>query len=168
MQCVLHILSERIQALKWWPEFIQVPILSQLFCNDGGIKMIEKARRAIEAMSEALDVFDKMELTIEERECTLSYEAATAIIQGFRQLEHEIKRAKKSLAKDHEDIMTIVNGFRQLESERDAAANAMKEFAARINSGEDVSACEYCKKEFGVCNCNCLKEFEFRGAKEGK
>lgn len=50
----------------------------------------------------------------------------------------------------------------QLEHERDKAITLMREFAARINAGEDVSACEYCNKEFGTCNCNCMKEFELR------
>lgn len=42
------------------------------------------------------------------------------------------------------------------------------EFAARINTGEDIMGCEYCKKNYaeGECNCNCLKDFEWRGVKE--
>lgn len=42
------------------------------------------------------------------------------------------------------------------------------EFAARINAGEDMMGCEYCKKNYakGGCNCNCLKDFEWRGVKE--
>ena len=57
------------------------------------------------------------------------------------------------------DSITLIQ---HLEFKRDAAITIMREFAARINSGEDVSACEYCNKEFGECNCNCLKEFELR------
>lgn len=51
--------------------------------------MIEKAREAVEAMKEVLDIFSKMELPIEEHYCTLDYEATTAIIHGFQQLERE-------------------------------------------------------------------------------
>ena len=44
------------------------------------------------------------------------------------------------------------------------------EFAARINTGEDLMGCEYCNKNYaeGECNCNCLKDFEWIGVKEGE
>lgn len=42
------------------------------------------------------------------------------------------------------------------------------EFVARINAGEDMIGCEYCKKNYaeGECSCNCLKDFEWRVQKE--
>lgn len=44
------------------------------------------------------------------------------------------------------------------------------EFAARINTGEDLMGCEYCNKNYAECecNCNCLKDFEWIGVKEGE
>ena len=56
--------------------------------------------------------------------------------------------------------------IQQLERERDAAVNIMRELISRMNAGEDVMACEYCDKQFGVCNCNCLRGFELRGVQE--
>ena len=63
-------------------------------------------------------------------------------------------------------IESLSAELEQVERERDAAVKCAKEFAARINAGEELTACEYCDKEFGTCNCNCMKEFEWRGAKE--
>lgn len=53
------------------------------------------------------------------------------------------------------------------EMERLAAGRneSMREFAARINAGENINACEYCGKTFGDCNCNCIEEFEIRDLK---
>lgn len=44
------------------------------------------------------------------------------------------------------------------------------EFSARINAGEDLMGCEYCKKNYaeGGCSCNCLNDFEWRGVQEGE
>lgn len=53
-------------------------------------------------------------------------------------------------------------GEHEIAAEMERLAAATREFAARINSGEDISACEYCKKTFGSCNCNCIEEFEIR------
>lgn len=36
-----------------------------------------------------------------------------------------------------------------------------RELAARNNSGEDLMACDYCRKNFGECSCNCMKDFEW-------
>lgn len=37
------------------------------------------------------------------------------------------------------------------------------DFNARLSAGEDLMACEYCKKNFYECSLNCIKEFEWRG-----
>ena len=48
--------------------------------------MTEKVRKVVDTIKEAFAVFDAMELPMEERECTLSYDAAMAIVDGFEQL----------------------------------------------------------------------------------
>lgn len=49
--------------------------------------MAAAANKVIEAMKEAFDIFAKMELPIEERECTVGYDSVIALINGFEQLE---------------------------------------------------------------------------------
>lgn len=51
--------------------------------------MTEEAKLAIEAMKQAFDVFEKMELPIKERKCTLEYDSVMAIISGFEQVARE-------------------------------------------------------------------------------
>lgn len=36
-----------------------------------------------------------------------------------------------------------------------------RELVARNNAGEDLMACDYCRKNFGECSCNCMKDFEW-------
>lgn len=50
---------------------------------------IKKARKVVDTIKEAFAVFEAMELPMEERECTLSYDAAMALVDGFEELERE-------------------------------------------------------------------------------
>lgn len=65
--------------------------------EEGAGVMIDKAWRVIINMSEAFDAFEKMEMPIEKRECTLNYEAVTAIINGFQQLASERDAAVEAI-----------------------------------------------------------------------
>lgn len=51
--------------------------------------MTEQARRVVEAIKQAYYVFDKMELPVEEKECTISYDAGMALIGEIERLERE-------------------------------------------------------------------------------
>lgn len=51
--------------------------------------MNEEAKRVIDAMKQAFDIFDKMELPIEERKCTLEYDSVIAIIKALEQVTKE-------------------------------------------------------------------------------
>lgn len=70
---------------------------------------------------------------------------------GLKNAELEIKLSLERFRRDRlqQQIESIQKDFRQL--------------VARINSGEDLMACDYCRKNFGECNCNCLKDFEWYG-----
>lgn len=70
----------------------------------------------------------------------------------------------EQLENQHADDDRMID---RLFAEKEAIQRDFGDFAARINAGEDVMACEYCKKNFGEgeCSCNCLKDFEWRGSK---
>lgn len=59
--------------------------------------MSEEAKRVIDAMKQALDIFDKMELPVEERKCTLEYDSVIAIIKAFEQVTRERDAAVECL-----------------------------------------------------------------------
>ena len=51
--------------------------------------MTEEAKRVIDDMKQAFDMFDKMELPVKERKYTLEYDSAIAIIKAFEQVTME-------------------------------------------------------------------------------
>lgn len=59
--------------------------------------MTEEAKLVIESMKQALDVFEKMELPIKERKCTLKYDSVMAIISAFEQVTRERDAAIEQL-----------------------------------------------------------------------
>lgn len=81
----------------------------------------------------------------------------------IQQLERERDEARNDLDTINYANIELHSAYEAMKRERDAAVNDMRELISRMNAGEDVMACEYCAKRFGVCNCNCLNEFELRG-----
>lgn len=145
--------------------------------------MIEKAREAVEAMKEVLDIFSKMELPIEEHYCTLDYEATTAIIHGFQQLERERDEASefhKELVETNNNLFAEVvemqneiNALRkeleQVKRERDAAVEDLKKMGefrpycglcAHEKVGIDEDPCGTCREGYFENN------WQWRGAQE--
>lgn len=87
--------------------------------------MTKEAKMVIEAMKEALDVFEKMELPFEEREFNLEYESVMAIISGFEQ----VTRERDAAVED----MKIIRSCRQC-----------KTWQEYFKDNGDVSPCEDC------------------------
>lgn len=65
-----------------------------------------------------------------------------------------IERLEDLAEKQNEEIKKIQNIL-------DHVTHDSKELVARINAGDVVRTCEYCKKNFGDCNYNCLNDFEW-------
>ena len=53
------------------------------------MSVTNEARKVIETIKQAFDVLERMELPMEERECTLSYEAAMTLVAELEQVERE-------------------------------------------------------------------------------
>lgn len=81
----------------------------------------------------------------------------------IQQLERERDEAQNDLDTINYANTELYSAYDAMKRERDAAVKDMRELISRMNAGEDVMACEYCAKRFGICNCNCLNEFELRG-----
>ena len=63
-------------------------------------------------------------------------------------------------------LTTAQSAAETLKQRAEAIQRDFGEFVARINAGEDMMGCAYCKKNYaeGECNCNCLEDFEWHGA----
>lgn len=131
--------------------------------------MTDEARKVIETIKQALDVFEQMELPLEERECTLSYKATMALVAELDNVKRERDEAwnvVESISNQNE-VMAVA--MEKAKCERDAAVECLRKVCKATN------LCSYCKSfnaehtEYVPNDCmDCVNacNWQWRGAKE--
>lgn len=112
---------------------------------------IEEMKNSLKCLTMEPDFCEKQ---IDCDHCPLvvpCYAQADTIADALQYIEH----LENLVEKQNEEV-------KKFQSILDHVTHDSKELVARINAGDDVRTCEYCKKNFGDCNCNCLNDFEWR------
>ena len=82
------------------------------------------------------------------------------VCRGMTEEEHNVQKLYYEL---YFENIRLNDKLKKAKHELEMIQHDFGDFNARLNAGEDLMACEYCKKNFGECSLNCIKEFEWRG-----
>ena len=112
---------------------------------------IEEMKNSLKCLVMEPDFCEKQESCILCNFYVPCYAQTDTIVDALQYIEY---------LEDH--LRDATKKIEYLEALQHDVTHDSKELIARINAGEDIRTCDYCKKNFGDCSCNCLNDFEWR------
>lgn len=112
---------------------------------------IEEMKNSLKCLTMEPGFCDNQESCIQCDFYVPYYSQADIIADALQYIEH----LESMVEKQNDEIKNLQSTF-------DHVTHDSKELIARINAGDDVRTCDYCKKNFGDCSCSCMEDFEWR------